>query len=391
MTFNTKNSTSKFIVFVLLLFCTHLYAQKKIELKGTVIDELGDPLPFVAVGIINKSIGTATTEDGDFSFFISKNELKDSISISSLGFNPLKIKVEDFLKLRDKKITLTAVATTLDEITLLKTDEYVLKAIENLEDNTISSPYRMDILFRRATTEGDVAKFFVENFIKVRDKGPANKPSYFQVAESRKSADYRIFKRRNWKHEFWSVYNLNPFRPHNSKHKVNLKKFTWKRTGDSSYEGEDVIIIEGKQGWRKIKLFIGIDTYKVYRIERGNALFIYKPYDDKRLVLSYFKDEWKLQAKHIPAQYANTVASKTWYKTEGFVYNVSTNKKQVRKVYPFGEETDMGLVELPYNADFWKNLSLPPDTKFYKKIKDGLESNYGVPLERQYELVNKQK
>ena len=384
-----KNHKLNFILITLLFFSNFFYAQNKnITLKGSVIDEAGDPLPFVAVSVINKSVGTATTEDGDFLFVISKKELKDSISISSLGFEPLKIKIEDFLNQKDKKITLIEVVNTLDEIVLLKTEEYVLKAIENLEKNTISTPYQMDVLFRRATTEGGVSKFFVENYIKVRDKGPSNRPSIFEVSESRKSADYRIFKRKIWYHEFKEVYNLNPFRPHSSQHKVKLKKFKWKRVGDSSYEGEDVIIVEGKKDWRKIKLFIGIETYKVYRIERGSSLFIYKPFDEKRLVLSYYKNEWKLQAKHIPVQYKNTDATNTTYKTEGFVYHIETNKKRIDVDY-FDEQTDMGSIDLPYNAKFWKNLRLPPDTKFYKTIKKGLESNFGVPLETQFELVNK--
>ena len=385
-----KNCKLKYILIpTLLLFCSFIVAQNKnIELKGTIVDETGEVLPYVAVSLVKKNIGTATTEDGEFSLYVSKNELKDSLSISSLGFDPLKLKVEDFLKLKSKKITLIAVATTLDEIVLLKTDAYVINAIKKLKENTISTPYQMDVLFRRATTEGNVPKFFIENYIKVRDKGPAYGPSFFQVVESRKSADYRIWKRKMWRHDFNTVYDLNPFRPQYSKHKVKLKKFKWKKVGDSSYEGEDVIIVEGKQDRHKIKLYIGIDTYKVYRIERGKALFIYKSFDEKRLVLSYFKDEWILQSQHIPSKFNNTDVANTQYKTEGFVYNVETNKKQI-KVVPYGEDTDMGDIELPYHPIFWKNLRLPPDTKFYKKIKKGLESNYGVPLEKQYELVNK--
>lgn len=374
---------------ILFLFCNLFYAQNKnIQLKGKIIDEFGSPLPFVAISIIEKSIGTATTEDGEFSLKVSKNELKSTLSISSLGFETQKIIVEDFLKLKSKSLTLIAVVNTLDEIVLLKTDEYVFNAIKKLKENTISDTYQMDVLFRRATTEGNVPKFFVENYIKVRDKGPAKRPVFFQVVESRKSADYRIWKRKMWRHDFETVYNLNPFRPHSSQHTVNLKKFKWKKIGDSSYEGEDVIIVEGKRDRLKIKLYIGIDTYKVYRIERGKALYIYKSFDKKRLVLSYFKDEWRLQSQHIPRQYNNTDVAKTHYKTEGLVCNVITDKKKIN-IYPFGEETDMGLIDLPYNPNFWKNLSLPPDTKFYKKIKKGLEGNFGVSLEKQYELVNK--
>lgn len=382
-----KKNRLNFIVLTLLLFCNFIYAQSNIQLKGTVIDEFGNPVPFVAVSIIEKSIGTATTEDGEFSFYVSKNELKSTLSISSLGFESQKIKVEDFLKLKSKSLTLIAVVNSLDEIVLLKTDEYVLRAIKKLKENTISNLYQMNVLFRRATTEGNIAKFFVENYIKVLDKGPAKNPIIFQVVESRKSADYRIWKRKIWRHDFITVYNLNPFRPHSSQHKVNLKKFEWKKVGDSSYEGEDVIIVEGKLDRLKIKFFIGIDTYKVYRIERGKALFIYKSFDENRLVLSYFKDEWRLQPQHIPSQYYNTDVAKTHYKTEGLVCNVITNKKQI-KVISFGEETDMGLIDLPYHPNFWKNLSLPPDTKFYKDLKKGLESNFGVPLDKQYKLVN---
>ena len=46
------------------------------------------------------------------------------------------------------------------------------------------------------------------------------------------------------------------------------------------------------------------------------------------------------------------------------------------------------ISNFPYNEEFWKNLSLPPETAFYKKIKAELESNYGVPLETQFKFVN---
>ncbi len=185
---------------------------------------------------------------------------------------------------------------------------------------------------------------------------------------------------------------MNPLRPHQSQHKRNLKKFDWKKVGESSFEGEDVLIIKGQNpdiDWEKITLFIGVDTYKVYRIERGASLFIYKKHNSGKLVLSYFKNEWRLKKHMVPKEFHNTDAETSHYKTEAFVYGTSNDKKEIREIYPFGDDMDMGIIELPYNPDFWKNLSMPPDTKFYKSIKEGLESNYGVPLETQFELVNK--
>ena len=61
----------------------------------------------------------------------------------------------------------------------------------------------------------------------------------------------------------------------------NRKHFLWKIVGDSSYDGEDIIIIEGRSKKNKkhtIKLYIGMTTYGIYRLEnsRLKALYIYK-------------------------------------------------------------------------------------------------------------------
>ncbi|GAL62712.1 hypothetical protein [Algibacter lectus] len=90
----------------------------------------------------------------------------------------------------------------------------------------------------------------------------------------------------------------------------------------------------------------------------------------------------------IPEEYWNTEAEKMSYRLEAFVYNIEIDKKKIR-IRGFGDDTDMGSLDLPYHPQFWRNLSMPPDTKFYKKIKSELESNYGVSLEKQFELVNK--
>jgi hypothetical protein len=259
-----------------------------------------------------------------------------------------------------------------------------------MKDNTLSQFHQIELLYRRAVTEGGQAKFLVENYIKVRDRGPAYYFGLMEVAESRKSADYRIYKPDQRWHSINGMAHLHPFRPNDSQHKRNLKKFIWKKIGDSSYEGEDVLILEGtnpKMTWEKIKVFIGIDSYKVYRIERGNTLYIYKKHKSGKLVLSYYRHSWKIPKERFPAHLRNSPASDSDYKAEAFVYKVITNKKQI-KVVPYGIDVDMGMIDLPYNATFWNNLSVPPDTKFYKKIKDGLEGLYGVSLEDQYKYVN---
>ena len=48
----------------------------------------------------------------------------------------------------------------------------------------------------------------------------------------------------------------------------------------------------------------------------------------------------------------------------------------------------MTLFKIPYDSNFWKNISLPPETAFYKKNIADLESIYDVPIDTQFKYSN---
>ena len=75
------------------------FAQESTAIMGKVIDQNGYEVPYAAVGILQKNIGTTSTEDGTFYFRVTNNELEDNLTISSLGFSNFSIKIKDFLKL----------------------------------------------------------------------------------------------------------------------------------------------------------------------------------------------------------------------------------------------------------------------------------------------------
>ncbi|SDX16306.1 CarboxypepD_reg-like domain-containing protein [Lutibacter oricola] len=389
---NKKMFFFKNIIFIFLVSFSLSAQVKNVVVSGLITDGTDFPLPYVAVGIVGKNIGTTTTEDGQFLFNVSKSELQDSLYVSYLGFHSHKVKIEDYLALEEKKIILKEDVVALDDVEILAPITYITNALKRLKENTLYQPHLTEFLFRRAATEEGKSKFFVENYIKVKDRGPASFPGQIQVVEARKSADYRSWKREQWRHSILSMYDVNPLRPQESMHKRNLKKFNWKKVDDTSYEGEDVVILEGrnpKVNWERIKLYIGIDTYKVYKIERGRAVFIYKKHKSGKLHLSYFRNHWSFPKDKIPKHLLGTTAESLNYRLEAFVYNVETEDKKKMRVREYGKEKDMGTLDLPYNPDFWKNLNLPPDTKFYKRIKSELEGLFGVSLELQYELSNK--
>ena len=49
---------------------------------------------------------------------------------------------------------------------------------------------------------------------------------------------------------------------------------------------------------------------------------------------------------------------------------------------------DMSNYVSNYDDQFWKSLSIPPETKFYRKNVDELEGIYGVSLEDQFKYAN---
>ncbi|NIJ45268.1 hypothetical protein FHR24_001707 [Wenyingzhuangia heitensis] len=377
--------------FLFLSTLATLAQEQKIKITGLIIDETKETVPFVTIGIVNKSIGTASTEDGEFSLLVSKNELIDTLYVSSLGYDTYKINVSDFIAKKDQNIILIENVVSLSTLVLLHPIDYVNRALKNLKNNTLSKTHVKEILYRRAASEDGKAKFFVENFIRFRDKGPAYWMGRFEVTEARKSVDYRFWKHTQWKHSLEYMCEVNLLRPGNSFHKRNLKKFDWVKTGSSSYEGEDVLILLGtnpKKTWEKVTLYIGLDDYKIFKLESGNSLYIYKKHQNGKLYLSYYRNSWGFPKDNIPPEMLGTRAESLNYKAEAFVLNVTLDKKKT-KVKDYGLGLDMGSLDLPYHPKFWKKLNTPPDTKFYKKNKTELEGLFNVPLEKQYQLSNK--
>jgi len=319
--------------------------------------------------------------------------LADTLVVSSIGFKTFKIKIQDFLDQQNKTIILKENVTDLEDVVILKPSEYVKLALKNLKNTTVKSTHQLKILYRRASVENHKPRFVVEQYIDVIDRGPSSNQGDIYITESRKSADYRFVHKKQHQHPVQLMAYQNPVRKG-----LRIENYIWKKTGDTFYENEDMVILEGTlkkypKNW--LRLYIGIDTYGVYKIETStrDAIYIYKKNKDGKLYLSYHNRDWKgtsninnnLQARLGLRDNKVPVA----YRNEAYVQQIETDRKKfkIRKNFIIGK--DLGDIEIPYHPDFWENTSLPPDTKFYKKIKDELKSIYGIPLETQYKLVNK--
>lgn len=140
-----------FSVFAVFLCIIMSSAQTKIEISGTVIDENQMSIPYAAVGIPSKYIGTSTNDDGVFSMQVTKENMSDSLEISSIGFKTYKITVQDYIDNKVETIVLEEDIVTLDAVVLQKPDEIVKNAMKNLRKTSLSDRHQIDMLYRRSS------------------------------------------------------------------------------------------------------------------------------------------------------------------------------------------------------------------------------------------------
>ncbi len=387
-------------ILITLLFLSNILYTQNIVVKGSVVDEFDYEVPFAAVGILKKNIGTTSTMEGSFSFLVTVNELEDELEISSIGFETLKINVREFINRKDKKIILKEKLTALDEVVVKAPINYVNQAIKLLKVNTISKSHQLNILYRRWDVEENKCRFFLEHFIKAIDQGPNSNIVRASVENIRKSSDYRFVKNQSQFHPLRYTEWSNPLRKG-----IRTKSYNWKKIGNSSYDGEDVLIFEGiDKEEAKITLYVGYESYKIYRLEYerdpnvgryAKSMWIYKKNISGKLYLSYMTREW-VGARRLPENVKRTMISsgkkvKEFYpvsfRHELFVTKLIEEKSKFDSFFDM-EQKDMSLYRVPYNKFFWQNFSVPPETKVYRDNIKELESLYGVPIETQFLYSN---
>lgn len=106
----------------------------QISVSGKIVDENGEPLPFVHLRIENSNIGTISNEDGVFQMTMNQKVGEKSIIVSAIGYKTEKILVQK----EHQIISLAQDITSLKGVTLFPKDygkELVEKAINAIPLN----------------------------------------------------------------------------------------------------------------------------------------------------------------------------------------------------------------------------------------------------------------
>ncbi|MEJ6792279.1 MAG: carboxypeptidase-like regulatory domain-containing protein [Lacinutrix sp.] len=209
------------IICILFFLCSTItFAQK--EISNQVVDFFKDaPVESASVYIKSTAIGTITNADGKFVLRIPKENVSDTLVVSSIGYSTEKIPLDQFDS--SGPIYLVEEVASLDEVVLEaeprpKTgNEIVLKAIAELPVTMPDSSYIQKGFLRHKERNKKEFKWLIESAISVYDSGynvQANKHLKINVDQMRKSYDLR---------DIDSLFTYASYLNHNNRTRTNPK------------------------------------------------------------------------------------------------------------------------------------------------------------------------
>lgn len=120
--------------FFLLVFSFTATAQ--IVIKGKVADKkTKEPIPFASIGIKGKSYGTVCDENGVFELKIAAFTDADTLKISAIGYNGVKVAMPVAKNYSNETIYLSVTSVQLNEVKI-KPQKTITKVLGNKNYNT---------------------------------------------------------------------------------------------------------------------------------------------------------------------------------------------------------------------------------------------------------------
>ncbi len=125
------------LLFILQFRGVDAAAQITNVISGRVTDAVnGSPLPFAQMAINNSTTGTVTNDDGQFFLVIPEGRLKDTLVVSYLGYETIKLALSEIagkiteISLKPKEVSLKEV-----EVVALTPEEVMRRMFSNIPLN----------------------------------------------------------------------------------------------------------------------------------------------------------------------------------------------------------------------------------------------------------------
>ncbi|MBN2165815.1 MAG: carboxypeptidase-like regulatory domain-containing protein [Marinilabiliaceae bacterium] len=150
-----------------------LSSKSYFQFKGVVNDEQsGEPLPYVHIGFNKEPIGTVTNEMGEFRLVVPFSLANDSIMISTIGYQSIKLcmqVVDTSINVNMKRV---AVQLSEVDVTAISPDNILEKVVDNKVHNYLDTTVSLTAFYRESVMQDGRYVQVLESVLDV------NKPSY---------------------------------------------------------------------------------------------------------------------------------------------------------------------------------------------------------------------
>ncbi|MBN1118381.1 MAG: carboxypeptidase-like regulatory domain-containing protein [Bacteroidales bacterium] len=161
---------------------------KNVIVEGKVYGKREKAIPFATIYFERLSRGTIANSDGEFRFIVPERNLNDTITITCMGYNQVKVPPHIYLTQR-LDIELSPISIPIKSIIIRPTNpnEIIRKSVEAIGKNYLSEPVLLTAFFRETSKQNEDYISLTEALIEI------NKSSYLSSAEDL----IRLIKGRN--------------------------------------------------------------------------------------------------------------------------------------------------------------------------------------------------
>jgi len=161
-------------------------------IKGRVIDKTNfDPLPYSSIYLAGKGIGTVSNNDGQFLLKLNSKYLKDTLSITCIGYKQIKAPVYTLIN-ANRDFLLKPDVISIQEVIIRKINPVNLlqSAIEAVSENYPHKPVILTSFYRELIKKGNrymmVSEAILENYKSGYQSGGSDQ---VKILKGRKSTD----------------------------------------------------------------------------------------------------------------------------------------------------------------------------------------------------------
>lgn len=160
-----KKITQLILIFLLFQFSVNA---KQIEIRGLIINQENQPIPYAHISIENKTLGTVSNENGNFVFTFSDNHQNEIIVFSHIGHFAKKYPIKECMN-KHLTIVLEKQMIVLSEIKVTPPNPQVIleQVIDKISNNYWPEPIILHGFYRETIKENERYTEYAEGIVDI--------------------------------------------------------------------------------------------------------------------------------------------------------------------------------------------------------------------------------